>query len=96
MALTAELNDIGRSPKGEPIFPRDDDMVRALVLAAAGLCGAAVGAAVKREKRLMVVLEMWKARSEGMDITPAVAQRVAQRLLRRGLDARACPCFRHP
>lgn len=80
---------IGRNDKGEPCFPDDDAEVRVRIRAAAGRCGAAVAAAVKREKRRRVIDALIQARTAGLDITSAVAQGVAQRLLGRGLDSRA-------
>ncbi len=84
--LTHDFARIGRTPDGQPCFPDDDEVVRALLRTAASRCGAAVGTAVKREKRRLLLLGLASAKSEGYDITPAVAQGTAHRLLNRGLD----------
>lgn len=87
--LTADLWRIGRTLDGNPCFPEDDDQVRTLARQAAARCGAAVAAAVKREKRRLVLQALHAERTNGTDITPAVAQGSARRLLGRGLDSRA-------
>lgn len=87
--LTADLWNIGRTPEGTPCFPGDDEQVQALVRQAAARCGANVAAAVKREKRRLLLEGLLATRQAGVDITPAVAQGTARRLLGRGLDPRA-------
>ena len=86
--LAQDLNAIGRSTSNRPQLPIDDSTVQDLVRRAAGRCGAAVGAAVKRAKRKEIVSVMHAAKTEGLDVTPSVAQNTAKRLLGRGLDAR--------
>lgn len=87
--LTADLKGIARTPKGVACFPGDDDEVQTLLHQAAARCGAGIGAAVKREKRRLLLVDLVKAhQTDGLDITPAVAQGTARRVLGRGLSAR--------
>ncbi len=86
--LTADLHAIGRADDGTPIFPNDDSVVKDLTRRAAARLGAAVAAAVKRAKRRHLFAGLVSARSNGLDVTPAVAQGTARRLLGRGLDTR--------
>lgn len=58
-----------------------------LIRQAVGRCGSAIGAAAKRAKRRHVLKAMNKIYQSGMDITPAVAQGSAHRLLGRGFDS---------
>ncbi len=83
--LTATMLRIGRDSVGRAVLPKPD-VVSQLMLLAAARCGADVAAAVKREKRGLVVRSL--AASQ-LDITPTVALRSAQRLLGRGIDSRA-------
>ena len=87
--LTVDLNGIARTPKGAACFPGDDDEVQTLLHQAAARCGAGIGAAVKREKRRLLLVNLVNAhQADGLDITPAVAQGTARRVLGRGLSAR--------
>ncbi|WP_420170740.1 hypothetical protein ACN99C_26660 (plasmid) [Pseudomonas alloputida] len=54
----------------------------------AGRCGAQVGAAHKRCKRGLVFAGLDAMRSEGMDITPTVAENLCTALIGRGVDVR--------
>lgn len=54
-----------------------------------GICGAECSAASKRLMRAVVLDALEKAKTTGLDITPTVAQHVAERLLGRGVDKRS-------
>ena len=86
--LTADLNSMARAVDRAPIFPSDDQLVKDLTRRAAARLGAAVAAAVKRAKRRHLFAGLVSARADGLDVTPAVAQGTARRLIGRGLDAR--------
>lgn len=79
---------IGRDPNGKPCLPDSDEEIKKLIRTAIARCGAGVGAAIKRAKRRLILDELVAARNSGMDITPAVAQGTANRLLGRGLSTR--------
>lgn len=86
--LTADMRRIARNSQGGACFPGSDDEVQALLHQAAARCGAFIGAAVKREKRRLLISSLLDAHRGGMDITPAIAQGTARRVLGRGLDSR--------
>lgn len=86
--LTADFVLIGRTPSGVPCFPASDDLVQKLIQRAASRCGAAVSAAVKREKRFWLLTALVAARADGLDVTPAVAKGAARRVLGRRVDER--------
>lgn len=79
---------IGRDQNGNPCLPDNDQEIRQLIRIAIARCGAGVGAAIKRAKRRLVLDELVATRDSGMDITPAVAQGTANRLLGRGFSTR--------
>lgn len=86
--LATRYHQLGRGGEGgeEPIFQTDDAVVRAEIFRFIGECGAAVGAAGKREKRRLLLIDLVKAHAKGVDITPAVANNSARRLLKRGVS----------
>ncbi len=86
--LTEDFMSIGRTCEGYPSLPDLDGDLRDLLRLAASRCGARIAAAVKREKRCFLLKTLMSVRDEGMDITPAVAQGAARRVLGRGLDGR--------
>lgn len=86
--LTSDFASIGRTADGHACFPDDDYLVQKLIRKAAARCGAGVSAAVKREKRSFLLGALLKARSQGVDVTPAVAKGAARRVLGRRLDER--------
>ncbi|HFF5988748.1 TPA: hypothetical protein ACGCG4_004451 [Enterobacter hormaechei] len=55
----------------------------------AGRCGARCSATHKRCKRGLLFATLELAQSEGLDITPTVAEHLCERLLGRGVDFRA-------
>lgn len=59
---------------------------RKIMAIATGTCGAACSAASKRLMRAVVLDGLEKAKTTGLDITPTVAQHVAERILGRGVD----------
>lgn len=84
--LTSDLQRIARD-NGQPCFPEDDDLVQTRLHTAAARCGAAIGAAVKREKSYLLMNALLQAQqTEDLDITPAVAQGMAKEILDRGLS----------
>ncbi|MDQ1817284.1 hypothetical protein RBA41_28660 [Massilia sp. CCM 9210] len=87
--LTIEFHGIGRTSDGLPRFPEHDDMARREINRAIARCAAAVSAAVKREKRWLVLRTLQRAKDHGLDITPTVVQNTARRFLGRGLDQKA-------
>jgi len=86
--LTEDFVAIGRTPSGVPCFPQDDNLVQKLIQQAASRCGAAVSAAVKREKRFWLLTALVAAKVDGLDVTPAVAKGAARRVLGRRVDER--------
>lgn len=62
---------------------------RKLLASLTGTCGAACSAASKRVMRGVVLDALEKAKASGLDVTPTVAQHVAERLLGRGVDKRS-------
>lgn len=77
-----DLYSIGRTSSGALVLP-DDDTIRSKIMAAAGRCGAKIGAGVKREKRELVFRHLFKARQEGADLTMTVVQNLAVSVLGR-------------
>ncbi|MNC04128.1 hypothetical protein D3C75_515590 [compost metagenome] len=70
--------------RGQPLLTPIE--FRKLLASMTGTCGAACSAATKRVMRAVVLDALEKAKASGLDITPTVAQHVAERLLGRGVD----------
>ena len=78
-----ELTRQVKALRGEPLPSVE---FRKLLASMTGTCGAACSAAGKRVMRAVVLDALGKAKASGLDITPTVAQHVAERLLGRGVD----------
>lgn len=84
-----ELRALFRNDRGHLVLGElSDDNMRAQIQTVSARLGARCGASVKRAKRQLLQLALQTAQHQGLDITPWIANRCAERLLHRGISMR--------
>jgi hypothetical protein len=85
MGYKNDIYSMGRSARGNPMFPENDEDVFDGLNRKSGRLGALIGAAVKRAKRDAVFLGLSVAvKRDGADLTYHAVQNSAKRLIGRG------------